>query len=244
MNYYELLGISEKASAEEIKRAYKVQMKKWHPDINKDSEAVSMSAKINEAKETLLNETKRKDYDEYLKQKTEETYQKYSNTKKTAKQESSYENSKSTVYERKTVTKWEYLKDYLKNGGLTPFQKLKVRVLVYSESFLCFILKSIVVCLSFLCFFLSNMILIIFNYLYPVLLLLVVFMIFIWSTKGTSALTSDYKSLMIGTIIIVGSYISSFFLPMLGKKLLSPKIFDLLYNKLDIYLFKKSVGYK
>ena len=62
MNYYELLGIDSNASADEIKRAYKTQMKKWHPDINKDEDAVSMSMKINEAKDVLLDEVKRQEY--------------------------------------------------------------------------------------------------------------------------------------------------------------------------------------
>ena len=53
MNYYELLGVSKNANKEEIKSAYKKQMKKWHPDINKSEDAVNMSSKINEAKEEL-----------------------------------------------------------------------------------------------------------------------------------------------------------------------------------------------
>ena len=81
MNYYELLGLDSKASAEDIKRAYKVQMKKWHPDINKDAEAVSMSMKINEAKDVLLDETKRREYDAFLSQKEKTVYQRYSSHK-------------------------------------------------------------------------------------------------------------------------------------------------------------------
>ena len=38
-------------------------MKKWHPDINKSEEAPKMSIKLNEAKETLLDDDKRKNYD-------------------------------------------------------------------------------------------------------------------------------------------------------------------------------------
>ena len=63
LNYYELLGISEIATKEEIKKAYKTQMKNWHPDINKSEEAPEMSIKLNEAKETLLDDDKRKAYD-------------------------------------------------------------------------------------------------------------------------------------------------------------------------------------
>ena len=102
MNYYELLGVSSDASSEDIKRAYKIQMKKWHPDINKDSEAVSMSMKINEAKDTLLDEVKRKEYDDFLNHKNASTYNKYSNGK------TSSSNNDYKKYETQMVTKWDY----------------------------------------------------------------------------------------------------------------------------------------
>ena len=44
-------------------------MKKWHPDINKDPNAVNISSRINEAKEILLDPIKRYDYDEYRRDK-------------------------------------------------------------------------------------------------------------------------------------------------------------------------------
>ena len=46
MNYYELLGVCNTASKEEIQKAYKTQMKKWHPDINKSTEAPKMAVKF------------------------------------------------------------------------------------------------------------------------------------------------------------------------------------------------------
>ena len=43
---------------------------------------------------------------------------------------------------------------------------------------------------------------------------------------------------------MLGIYIVGIILPFVGRKLISQKVFDFLYNKLDVYLFKKSVGYK
>ena len=65
LSFYELLGVKNDATEDEIKQAYKKQMKKWHPDINKDPNAVNISSRINEAKEILLDPIKRYDYDEY-----------------------------------------------------------------------------------------------------------------------------------------------------------------------------------
>ena len=244
MNYYELLGVSETASSEEIKRAYKMQMKKWHPDINKDEEAVSMSMKINEAKETLLDPVKRKEYDYFLKQKNDNTYKKYSYQKENTTNYQNNYNNNYNEYETRMMTKWEYLKEYMKSPDINCFHKAIVYILVLLESGLCFILKYMVIGMSFICFFLSNIILYAFYYLFPFVVLLLGYLLFIIFTNDINNLFTNHIKETYIFLIILLLYISGFLLPLLGKKLLSPKIFHFLYNKLDINLFKKIVGYK
>ena len=63
-SYYKILGISEQATQEEIKRAYRQLSLKSHPDKNPgDSEAIGRFQKISEAYETLGNAEKRQEYD-------------------------------------------------------------------------------------------------------------------------------------------------------------------------------------
>ena len=62
-NYYEILGVNEKASQAEIKKAYRNLSMKFHPDKNKgNQESVGKFQKINEAYETLGDEAKREEY--------------------------------------------------------------------------------------------------------------------------------------------------------------------------------------
>ncbi len=60
---YETLGVSETASADEIKKAYRRLARKYHPDINKNADAEEKFKEINAAYEILSNEEKRKQYD-------------------------------------------------------------------------------------------------------------------------------------------------------------------------------------
>jgi len=63
-NFYNILGINEKATKEEIKKAYRNLQMKYHPDKNNGCvESKNISMKINEAYETLGNEQKRAEYD-------------------------------------------------------------------------------------------------------------------------------------------------------------------------------------
>ncbi len=66
MNFYKLLGVSENASVEEIKEAYRKLAKKYHPDISKnDSEKFKL---ITQAYKTLIDPEKRKLYDKSVKE--------------------------------------------------------------------------------------------------------------------------------------------------------------------------------
>lgn len=60
---YETLGVSQSASAEEIKKAYRRLARKYHPDINKEAGAEDKFKEINAAYEILSDEKKRKQYD-------------------------------------------------------------------------------------------------------------------------------------------------------------------------------------
>lgn len=65
-NYYEVLGISKTASADEIKKAYRNLAFKYHPDRNSGDKAAEEKFKeINEAYDVLSDEKKRADYDSF-----------------------------------------------------------------------------------------------------------------------------------------------------------------------------------
>lgn len=65
-DYYEVLGVSKTASADEIKSAYRKLALKWHPDRNPDNpEAKEKFQEASEAYEVLSNPEKRQRYDQF-----------------------------------------------------------------------------------------------------------------------------------------------------------------------------------
>jgi len=64
-DYYKILGVDRKASADEIRKAYRKLAVKYHPDKNPNNKAAEDKFKeLNEAHEVLGNDEKRKKYDQ------------------------------------------------------------------------------------------------------------------------------------------------------------------------------------
>ena len=94
-DYYTILGIAPNATQEEIKKAYRTQSKRWHPDKNPGVDTTAMMQDINEAYNILKDTITKTRYDA--------EYAKYNSTKfelkKTAKEEADYDIKDETLKE-------------------------------------------------------------------------------------------------------------------------------------------------
>lgn len=58
-SFYDVLGVSKDASDNDIKKAYRKLVRKYHPDVSKAKDADEKIAEINNAYETLRDPEKR-----------------------------------------------------------------------------------------------------------------------------------------------------------------------------------------
>lgn len=69
-NYYHILGVSPTATLVQIKTAWKLKVKEWHPDlVRSNSEKIACTRKLqelNEAREILEDIGKRREYDNWF----------------------------------------------------------------------------------------------------------------------------------------------------------------------------------
>ena len=106
MTYYDILEISEKASSEVIRMAYKALCKKYHPDVYEGDKSVAEEKmkKINEAYDTLSNEAKKREYDYFL------------NSQKSYQQRTYSEPRRESYYQPKRENTAPNIDVLLKNG--------------------------------------------------------------------------------------------------------------------------------
>ncbi|MBF0102806.1 MAG: DnaJ domain-containing protein [Desulfobacterales bacterium] len=114
-NYYEILGVPEKASFEQIKQAYRTQAKQYHPDTQHgDSDQFR---EVTEAYKVLSSSDSRNDYDKTL-----------LNFKK---KHGAYQDYLANRYPVEGKHMFRMIKELLRQGNLTRFKiKYKNRVLL------------------------------------------------------------------------------------------------------------------
>lgn len=64
-DYYQILGVSKNSTEAEIKKAYRNQARKYHPDVNKSQDSETRFKEINEAYQVLSDPGKREAFDRF-----------------------------------------------------------------------------------------------------------------------------------------------------------------------------------
>lgn len=64
-DYYQVLGVSRSATAEQVRSAYRKLARQYHPDVNKSPDAARSFTEVQQAYDVLSDEHKRRQYDQF-----------------------------------------------------------------------------------------------------------------------------------------------------------------------------------
>ena len=233
IDYYELLGIKENAAKEEIKLAYRNMVKKYHPDVNKSPEAQQIIRSLNEAKDTLLDENKRKTYDEAL---NEIKYSKQFSQNKNATYKAKNQKYK-TKYQAGYLTKWQLFIHYVKTVKDQVFIKIIKTILILLNHIVFLALRGLLSLLLFIIDLFDNVI----DYIAGIGIFLAIASIFFLSEQTTPNLISFMPANWeMFSYLMLTSFLILFLKNSLMTK--SVNIYSLIQNtedRLFIYILRK-----
>ena len=144
-DYYQILGVSQAATLEEIKKAYRSKAKLCHPDINSSPESNQLFILLNEAHKTLSDELKKNLYDLKLKYRIKDNYYKYGNSKSNQYGQNKSTNSVNFHYDWDSFNKLRQQKKY----KVTRWSKIAYVLFAVLCMFIGFITILIVVILTY-----------------------------------------------------------------------------------------------
>ena len=143
-NYYEILQINQNASPEIIDKAYKTLAKKYHPDLQEESnkkQAEEILKEINEAYEILSNPDKKALYDQNLKNEAisqedyDEIYEENQNLKNAINhmQNSRYANPRTNTTNNSNINNNINQNNYNQNNNRTFEEMQRAQELEYQK---------------------------------------------------------------------------------------------------------------
>lgn len=156
MTYYEVLNIKKNATDKEIKNAYRVLAKKYHPDTYQGNKSVAEEKmkQINEAYDVLSDKEAKSKYDEQFKSPTNE------NTQNSSHSSQGYYNYETQEYRSPDPREADYRSyyNYEPEYGYEPeydFSKLKM-IFTGSKLKIVFLVIGIISLMSFFVFMINQ----------------------------------------------------------------------------------------
>jgi hypothetical protein len=145
VSYYSILEVSENASDEEIRKAFRNKAKLYHPDVNQSPDAHSMFVLLTAAYDTLINRHKRSRYDQ-KRENPSDPFRAYNQWARKQKAQAEF-NAQSRYYE--FIKRREKLRS-------NPFLYYQSLIFVYLATAFCYIFASFLIITCSIIIFLKH----------------------------------------------------------------------------------------